>query len=115
MQQTFTIFPLGNNALTNDFGNRIDAGINQKVLHLFQRLQNFSPFIKGVIPAYSSLTVYYDVVSLHTKERTAFGTMKDLISPLLEKLDATGNQQSKAVRIPVCYAKKFALDLEELS
>lgn len=115
MLQAFTIFPLGDSALTIDFGNTINDDINQSVLHLFHKLRHQLPFIKDVVPAYSSLTVYYDVLSLQTKEKTAFEAMQDLLLPLLKEDDININNQSRKLRIPVCYAKRFAPDLEEIA
>ena len=114
MQADYTIFPLGDAALTIDFGNRIDDDINQKVLQLFHRLQHLSPFIRDVIPAYSSLTVYYDVMGMHTKEKTAFEVIKEIVTPLVnEKSESviTGRK----ISIPVCYAPSYAPDLLEVA
>src|SRR5438067_8859985 len=112
MQESYNIFPLGDTALTIHFGNIIDDRIHQKVLQLFRRLKKFPSFIKDVVPAYSSLTIYYDTISLHTKEKTAFEIVQDFVIPLLEKEEITSTLQTRTIRIPVCYAKKFALDLE---
>ena len=114
MQAAYTIFPLGDSALTIDFGNRIDEELNKKVLQLFNRLQNFSPFIKDIIPAYSSLTLYYDVLSLQQNEGSAFEAIKKLIEPVLKEENDIGLRKARLVRIPVCYAKQFAPDLEDL-
>src|ERR1044072_2537979 len=58
----YRIFPLGDSAITVDFGNFIDEEINRNVLAGYQELTN-AP-IDGVIeivPAYSSLTLHYDM------------------------------------------------------
>jgi hypothetical protein len=39
MNEQYTISPLGDDALLLDFGNKIDDGINKKVLRLFYKLQ----------------------------------------------------------------------------
>lgn len=111
----YRIFPLGDAALTIDFGNRIDEAINANVLQLFTRLQNFSPLIRDIIPAYASLTVYYDVFLLRQKNPSAFDAMKALLEPLLREESRNENGAGRRVQIPVCYAKKFALDREELA
>ena len=55
----YRIFPLGDAALTIDFGNVINETINKKVLSLFSFLQkNPFPGMIEAVPAYSSLTVY---------------------------------------------------------
>ena len=114
MLPAFTIFPLGDSALTIDFGNRIDDEINKKVLWLFQKLQRHSLPIKDIIPAYSSLSIFYDAASLHTNDKTAFERVKELLLPLLvEEEEVTTN--SRKLKVPVCYAAKFGLDLESLA
>lgn len=114
MNMPFAIFPLGDSALIIDFGNRIDDAINTKVLRLFTRLQHRFPFVLDVVPAYSSLTIYYDVCALHTSGKTAFETAKQLIVPLIESNENIP-QSGRQLRIPVCYAKAFAPDLEEMA
>ena len=114
MLSSFTIFPLGDSALTIDFGNKIDDNINYKVLQLFAQLQHFSPLITDVVPAYSSLTIYYDVAALHTHEKTAFETVRDMVTPFLEK-EQNLTQKRRQLTIPVCYAKTFAPDIDELA
>jgi len=115
MQPTYTIFPLGDSALTIDFGNRIDDCLNEKVLQLFRRLQNFSPAIIDVIPAYSSLTLYYDVSALWSNKLSAFESMKRLIEPLLSEDFEKEVSSTRMINIPVCYSSRFAMDLEELA
>ena len=64
-QANYTIFPLGDTAVTIDFGNSIDEVINQEVLSLFHSLkENFIPGIIELVPAYSSLTIYYDMLTV---------------------------------------------------
>jgi inhibitor of KinA len=114
--QPYSIFPLGDSALTIDFGNIIGEDINKKVLRLFQHLKAIQDAsIIDLVPAYSSLTVYYDVASFHHPEKTAFESMADILEILLSKTSPTIKEQSNYLEIPVCYSKKFALDLEYLA
>ena len=106
MQQGFSIFPLGDGALTISFGNVIDEAINQKVLHLFHQIKTSFPFITDVVPAYGSLTIHYDILALHTKDASAFERIKEALSPLLQQTKNTGQFTGRHVSIPVCYAKK---------
>src|SRR6476620_280055 len=99
----YTIFPLGDSALTIDFGNLIDRRVNEKVLRLFKQLKETdSKFILDLVPAYSSLTVYYDVdlLSRMVPGQTAFET----IASVLEKMpagDATVILPGRKIEIPV--------------
>lgn len=116
MSEQYTISPLGNDALLLDFGNKIDDGINKKVLRFFYKLQQLSlPVITDLVPAYSSLAVYYDVMALHQKDSTAFEKMKGMLIPLLVDTDQHPETGNRTLKIPVCYAQPFAPDIITLA
>jgi inhibitor of KinA len=115
----YSIFPLGDAALIIDFGNRIDEDINKKLLQLFHQLKNAShPCILGLIPAYSSLAVYYDVLFIHQKKEkdaTAFETMADIIEEISGKEELNVDVENRLIEVPVCYAPDFAPDIDFLA
>jgi inhibitor of KinA len=114
--QPYSVFPLGDSALTIDFGNIINEDINKKVLKLFHHLKSSGdPYILDLVPAYSSLTVCYDVASVHHQEQTSFESMADRIEQLLLNEHSIQEQKSNYFEIPVCYSKKFAIDIDEVS
>jgi inhibitor of KinA len=114
--QPYSIFPLGDSALTIDFGNIINEDINKNVLRLFHHLKTIADeTILDLVPAYSSLTVYYDVSSFHHPEKTAFELMADILEKLFSKSIPVLPQTTNYFEIPVCYSKKFALDIHYLS
>lgn len=115
MSLHYTVFPLGDAAITVDFGNVIDEDVNRQVLRLFKKLQHTSPHLKGLVPAYGSLTVYYDAVALRSAGRSAFEAVKGLIEPLLGEEKAAAVAQARKISIPVCYAQRFAPDIEEMA
>lgn len=103
---TYRIFPLGDSAITIDFGNCIEQNINTKVISLFYYLQK-NP-LEGMIetvPAYSSLTVYYDV--FNSKMKNTSVSAYDFMKRQLEKIlvhDITAEPVlSNHIRIPVLY------------
>ncbi|MDQ6609750.1 MAG: 5-oxoprolinase subunit PxpB [Bacteroidota bacterium] len=113
MKQEYTISPLGDSALLIHFENRIDENTNKMVLLLFHQLQKLALVgVTDICPAYGSLAVYYDVMSLRQKNQTAFSVIKEKIEALLKEENSEVVLQSRNIRIPVCYAKKFAPDLE---
>ncbi|MDQ3129390.1 MAG: carboxyltransferase domain-containing protein, partial [Acidobacteriota bacterium] len=59
------IFPLGESALTIEFSNEISPETNDKVISLVNYFEanQFPGFIE-IVPAYSSLTIYYDVLTV---------------------------------------------------
>lgn len=115
----YTIFPLGDAALMIDFGNCIDEIINRKVLGLFHSL-NENP-IDGVIelvPAYSSLAVYYDVLQIKKNQpvyKTAYDSLSEIINKRLEQPIPGSVTSLETIKIPVCYDAEFALDMGELT
>jgi len=114
--QPYSIFPLGDSALTIDFGNIISEDINKKVLRLFHHLKSINDHtVIDLVPAYSSLTVYYDPASFHHSEKTAFELMADHLEELFSKNSNIREQTTNYFEIPVCYSKKFALDINYLA
>lgn len=117
-QQTYSISPLGDSALTIDFGNVIDESVNRKVLALSQAFKTASLFgIRDVVPAYSSITIHYDIVSTmqHSIEKSAFTIIKEKLESLLLKQDESSYEQTRNLKIPVCYAERYALDLNDIA
>ena len=79
----YSIFPLGDSALTLDFGNTIDTRLNNHVLGLFHHFKKIIiPGVSDIVPAYSSLSFHYDVLAVrHAKpgNLTAFEIIKESI------------------------------------
>jgi len=115
----YRIFPLGDSALTIDFGNVIDETINIEVLKRFNYiLQHPLPGIIEAVPAYSSLTLYYDVVALHRsipKDHPVFDWMKSQAQQLLSIPLPAETTAQRTIRIPVCYDELFAPDIAMLA
>lgn len=112
----FRIFPLSENAVTIDFGNRISTEINEKVIQLADLIEKnkFDGFIE-IVPAYSSLTIFFDVSLVRrncTKFPNAFSFVKNLIESGLKKVEKLKIKSRKPIKIPVDYSLEFAPDLE---
>ncbi len=112
---SYSLFPLGDSALVIDFGNVIDENINREVLRLFHHLQSVHhPFIIDLVPAYSSLAVYYDVAAMYEEGKTAFEVMAVEIEKVFSQKQNSNERQPNYFDIPVCYSKKFGIDMEEI-
>jgi len=118
----YRIFSLGDTAITVDFGNVINEHVNKVVIARFNELIKYPlPGMTEAVPAYSSFTVYYDIVSVKRKagnDMVAFEWMKQqlearLLQPASEEVLAERRQEmnERRVRIPVCYDDEFALDI----
>ena len=115
----YTVFPLGDTALTIEFGNIIDEAVNDRVIRFFQVMKKgVYPFVLDLVPAYCSLTIYYDLVMLseHVKEEeTVFDWMVMFIENLAHTEAETVTEQGRMMEIPVCYSGNFAPDIAMLA
>jgi inhibitor of KinA len=113
---SYKIFPLGDGALTVDFGNEIAFKLNKSVLELAQYFDKniFEGFVETV-PAYSSLTVFYDVFKVKKnfpEFLTAFEAIESFIENAQRSLAELQIPEPKIIEIPVCFDKEFAPDLD---
>ena len=115
----YHIFPLGDSAITVDFGNCIDETINKEVIRRFNQLQQLPfPGMIEAVPAYSSLTIHYDMLALRKKGTDNITIFQWVKQQLLERLQQPveySTSKERAMKIPVCYEKEFAPDIELLA
>lgn len=112
----YRIFSLGDEALTVDFGNRVNADINRIVLALRSRLQaDLLPGIRELVPAYASLTAWFWPGGVLDSHRDGFSTAAERVAAWLEahlrepvQLPA---EEPTVVTIPVCYDPVLGNDL----
>jgi inhibitor of KinA len=116
---SYKIFPLGDSALTVDFGNFIDEPINEKVIALFHNLQQQPlPGMIEAVPAYSSLTVYYDLMMARKKVsagQPVFEWMSEKMNERLHQPLPQNDSTGELINIPVCYDPEFGPDLDNLA
>jgi inhibitor of KinA len=101
--------PVGDRALTIEFGDRIDRGLSRDVLRLDHIIRAAPP--QGVVetvPTFRSLLVHYDplVTSRADLERAISG---------LTAGEQDGAAAARLWRIPVCYEGRFAPDLGDVA
>jgi inhibitor of KinA len=116
---SYKIFPLGDSALTIDFGNVIDPLLNENVISLFHFFKDHPlPGMIESVPAYSSLTIYYDLIEVRKKingHSTVFTRLKREIDDLLKTELKKAEINERIVPIPVCYDREFAIDIEKIA
>ena len=114
----YSISSLGDSAVIIDFGNTIEWYINQKVLALCHALEAAAIVgVLDVVPAYSSITVHYDVSRI-VKPNTAtaaYSALKDNLQKLVSASVENVFTDSRKLRIPVCYNSTFGPDLKEVA
>ena len=115
----YQIFPLGDAGLTVEFGNEISAELNNRVINLagFFDKNPFPGFVE-IVPAYASLSVFYDV-SIVRKNfpdfPTAFEAIKNFTENALQNPGNLEENKPRQVEIPVCFDPGHALDLDSVA
>jgi len=102
--------PLGSIAVLIEWPAMIDPDI-LKNIHLFRHKirVDMGEYVLETVPAYNSLTVFFDTTKI--KYSSVVTDLKEIYASKDQKL-LTANRIWK---IPVCYDKKFGLDLENLA
>ncbi|MEQ1924018.1 MAG: 5-oxoprolinase subunit PxpB [Pyrinomonadaceae bacterium] len=110
------IFPLGDSALTVEFGNVISEELNQKAIAFaaYFDLNKFPGYIESV-PAYASATLFYDPVAVRANSpnfQTAFDAVKDMAGSALKVTKADAAVAARYIEIPVVFNAETSLDLD---
>ncbi len=110
------IFPLGDAALTIEFATHISEAINNQAISLAEYFERnpFPGFVEAV-PAYSSTTLFYDLVAVRKnfpQFPTAFTAVKSLAAAALNGIYNIECNGSRIVEIPFDCGDGSALDLE---
>jgi inhibitor of KinA len=109
----FSIFSLGDQAITISFGNSISEEVHDRIISLKHWVEQnkFVGFL-DVIASYSSLTIVYDLFVIKSQATTsAFDFVKEFIETGIEQSLAVSMPPEKHVRVPVCYEDEFAPDM----
>lgn len=116
---SYQIFGLGDTALVVDFGNRIEEDLNRQVIQYCAQLKSAAiPGTIEIVPAYSSITLYYDPVAIIKSVpagTTIQSWVKEKLTAALEREWETTAREERQIRIPVCYEEGFAPDLALLA
>ena len=113
-----TFSPIGDTGVLINFGEGIDENINRKVLSVFEKLKKASlPFVKDIIPSYNSLAIFY-ILSFREKKDSASVNPIKALQELVKKIISENEEELppfRKIKIPVCYADKYALDIKDIS
>jgi len=114
------VYPLSEGAVTIAFGNSIDDAILNRVIAYDRLLQQKGlPGMYQTVPAYASLTVFFDPMVLagsSLRGKTGFEKARDYLLGLND-VDAPllVETESSVVTIPVCYGGPFGTDLDDVA
>jgi inhibitor of KinA len=106
----FWFLPLGDAALTVEFGNEIDPALNQRVIAFADTVR--TQLWKGVldvVPTYRSVTIHVDPLALTVNTLT--DRLLQLPHTVSSPTASFGNQHT----IPVLYGDEWGPDLEDVA
>jgi inhibitor of KinA len=100
------IFPLGDSAITIEFGNEISLDLNAHSIALARKLveRPFAGMIE-VVPAYASVTAFFDPVA------TNYSTVESSVRSAVEKSGAAEPGPTGSVEISIHITPETAPDL----
>lgn len=102
-----TISPVGDRAISIDFGQVIDPTINRHIRQTIERIKELQ--LEGIIelvPTYCALLVEYDAMLY------SYSEICNIIEPTLEKgMTDTTNELVTVVEVPTVYGGEFGPDL----
>ncbi len=112
----FTVRQLGIDAIVVDFGNVISRELNDIVVAAGLRIESdpFTGFLE-VVPAYSSLTVFFDPLTVRQKfpDRVSGRAVADIVTVIIRGLPEIKAARSlQTFEIPVDFSAEAAPDLE---
>lgn len=103
----YNIFPLSDSAITIDFGNVIDEKTNDIIMQLYQYCtKNAFLGMKEAMPAYASLTIFYDVFSVrknYISFKSAYAFVEDFLIKSYENIGEGKSFEKQTIEIPVIY------------
>ena len=98
---------LGDAALYCDFGTEVNKEINRNVINYFNNLRDSNFLgITNITPSYNKLVISFDL------KLTSFAKLKKQVENL--ELKKKYNSKNNLIKIPVCCAEEFALDIKRL-
>ena len=108
MRNTFTVLPLGDAAVTVEFGREIAPHLNDRVLAFAQavRMQHWEGVL-DVVPAYASVSIHVDPLRLPVS----------ILSQRLHALscDVEAAPSGRTHRVPVLYGGEWGPDLDDVA
>ena len=98
---------LGDAALYCDFGTEVNKEINRNVINYFNNLRDSNFLgITNITPSYNKLVISFDL------KLTSFAKLKKQVENL--ELKKNNYLKNNLIKIPVCCAEEFALDIKRL-
>ena len=108
-------FPMGDQALIVEFGDRIDPALSAYIAALAQRLRDSHPIgVLDIVPAYTTLALHYDPAAVGSGA-SPYEALAETIGTWLGTQSVETSAAGRLIEIPVCYGGAFGEDLEALA
>jgi inhibitor of KinA len=115
MLPTPRLYPMGDQALIAEFGDRIDPALSARIAFLAHRLRESLPFgVLDIVPAYATLALHYDPAAVGSGT-SPYEALAETIGAWLKTQTTEAPAAGRVVEIPVCYGGAFGEDLESLA
>ncbi|MDE3234460.1 MAG: 5-oxoprolinase subunit PxpB [Bacteroidota bacterium] len=112
----YELYTVGDNAITISFGNTISVETNQIVIAVFHTVQQRKILgVRDIIPAYSSVTVCYDILRIREKYPSAEQFIRKELEKILSHDIQVQEEKTALINIPVCYDISLGVDLHEMA
>ena len=113
------IFPLSESAVTIELGDQISSELNARAIALAERFNQvpFQGFIEAV-PAYASVTLYYDLVETHRafpESNSVFSAISDLARRAADTIPESTSIEPRLIEIPMSISETDSPDLGSIS
>jgi len=108
-------FPMGDQALIVEFGDRIDPALSAYIAAVAQRLRDLRPVgVVDIVPAYVTLALYYDPAAVGAGT-SPYEALAETVDTWLKSHSVETSAAGRTIEIPVCYGGAFGEDLEALA
>lgn len=108
-------FPMGDQALIVEFGDRVDPALSAQIAALARRLREARLVgVLDIVPAYSTLALHYDPAAIGAGT-SPYEALVETIGPWLNSQTVEMPLPGRVIEIPVCYGGAFGEDLEALA
>ncbi|HKB82569.1 MAG TPA: 5-oxoprolinase subunit PxpB [Burkholderiales bacterium] len=108
-------FPMGDQALIVEFGDRVDPALSAQIAAVAQLLRESRPIgVLDIVPAYSTLALHYDPAAVGAGA-SPYEALVETVGTWLKTLSVETLPAGHLIEIPVCYGGTFGEDLQALA
>ncbi len=107
----YTFYPVNENTLTISLGDSIEHEINYNVFRIYRQLllHRHATWL-DIIPAYTTVSIVYDVVKIRKDHGSAFKWITQAVTKILAQPYPAEKSTSRKITIPVCYDEAYSPD-----